>query len=321
MKKKLIVFACFLLVSLSCLPQLPVRLNERSVVLNTSTGALKGKMVTPNQESGYPVVLIIPGSGPTDMDGNSAALPGKNNSLKYLAEGLAGKGIASLRYDKRGIASSASAGKDEYSMRFEDGIKDARGWIDYLSRDKRISGIYVLGHSEGALVGMAASVDNLKVKGYISVAGAGRPAYEIVEEQMEGQPEVIRDMVKSINASLKEGKLVPDVPIGLQSLFRSSVQPYMISWYTYNPQEIIKKLKVPVLILQGDKDMQVSVKDAELLKRSQPSADYHLIGNMNHLMKTCDTMDQQKQMATYTDPALPLHKDVLILIEKFVSKP
>jgi len=111
------------------------------------------------------------------------------------------------------------------------------------------------------------------------------------------------------------------VPIGLQALFRSSVQPYMISWYTYNPQEIIKKLKVPVLILQGDKDMQVSVKDAELLKRSQPSADYHLIGNMNHLMKTCDTMDQQKQMATYTDPALPLHKDVLILIEKFVSKP
>lgn len=301
MKKKLIVFACFLLVSLSCLPQLPVRLNERSVVLNTSTGALKGKMVTPNQESGYPVVLIIPGSGPTDMDGNSAALPGKNNSLKYLAEGL--------------------AGKDEYSMRFEDGIKDARGWIDYLSRDKRISGIYVLGHSEGALVGMAASVDNLKVKGYISVAGAGRPAYEIVEEQMEGQPEVIRDMVKSINASLKEGKLVPDVPIGLQSLFRSSVQPYMISWYTYNPQEIIKKLKAPVLILQGDKDMQVSVKDAELLKQAQPSADYHLIGNMNHLMKTCDTMDQQKQMATYIDPALPLHKDVLILIEKFVSKP
>ena len=138
---------------------------------------------------------------------------------------------------------------------------------------------------------------------------------------MVGQPEVIRNMVSSINTSLKEGKLVPDVPIGLQALFRSSVQPYMISWYTYNPQEIIKKLKVPVLILQGDKDMQVSVKDAELLKRSQPSADYHLIGNMNHLMKTCDTMDQQKQKATYADPALPMHKELLILIEKFVSKP
>ena len=317
MKKRLIAFACFLLVPLYCLPQLPVRLNERPVALNTSTGTLKGKLVTPNQESGYPVVLMIAGSGPTDME----VLPGKNNSLKYLAEGLAGKGIASLRYDKRGIASSASAGKDEYSMRFEDGIKDAQGWIDYLSNDKRISGIYVLGHSEGALVGMVTSVDNSKVKGYISVAGAGRPAYEIVEEQMAGQPEVIRDMVKSINTSLKEGKLVPDVPIGLQALFRSSVQPYMISWYTYNPQEIIKKLKKPVLILQGDKDIQVSVKDAELLRQAQPSADYYLIRNMNHLMKTCHTMDQQKQMATYTDPALPLHKDVMILIEKFVSKP
>ena len=96
MKKKLIAFVCFLLVSLSGLPQLPVRLNERPVVLNTSTGVLKGKMVTPNQESGYPVVLIIPGSGPTDMDGNSAALPGKNNSLRYLAEGLAGKGISGV---------------------------------------------------------------------------------------------------------------------------------------------------------------------------------------------------------------------------------
>ena len=103
--------------------------------------------------------------------------------------------------------------------------------------------------------------------------------------------------------------------------YRSSVQPYMISWYTYNPQEIIKKLKKPVLILQGDKDIQVSVKDAELLRQAQPSADYYLIRNMNHLMKTCDTMDQQKQMVTYTDPALPLHKDVMILIEKFVSKP
>lgn len=321
MKQTLMALVCLFLFSLPCLPQLPVRINERPVVLNTATGTLKGKMVIPNLERGYPVVLIIAGSGPTDMDGNSAVMPGKNNSLKYLAEGLAGKGIASLRYDKRGIASSASAGKDEYSMRFEDGIQDARGWIDYLSRDKRISGIYVLGHSEGALVGMAASVDNPKVKGYISLAGAGHPAYEIVEEQMSGQPEVIRDMVKSINASLRAGKLVADVPMGLQALFRSSVQPYMISWYAYDPREIIKQLDIPVLILQGDKDIQVAVKDAELLKQARPSADYHLIGNMNHLLKVCDTIDREKQMATYTDPALPVHKDVFIFVEKFVTKP
>lgn len=313
--------ACLLLISLHGWSQLPTRINERPVSLNTTTGVLNGKLVLPGQETGYPVVLIISGSGPTDMDGNSAMMSGKNNSLKYLAEGLAGKGIASLRYDKRGIASSAPAGKDEYSMRFEDGIKDAQGWVDLLSRDKRFTNIYVLGHSEGALVGMAASVDNPKVKGYISVAGAGRPAYEVVEEQMSGQPEVIREMVRSINKSLKEGKLVPDVPIGLQALFRSSVQPYMISWYQYDPGELIRKLKIPVLIVQGGKDIQVAVKDADMLKQASPAADYHLIDNMNHLLKTCDTMDRQKQLATYTDPSLPLHKEILILIEKFVTKP
>lgn len=321
MKKILLGLLCFLLFSLYCMPQLPVRINERPVALNTATGTLNGKLITPGQGSAFPVVLIIAGSGPTDMDGNSAMMSGKNNSLRYLAEGLAGKGIASLRYDKRGIASSAAAGKDEYSMRFEDGIKDAQGWIDYLSRDKRFSGIYVLGHSEGALVGMAASLDNPKVKGYISVAGAGRPLYEVIEEQLSGQPEVIRNMVKSINNSLREGKLVPDVPIGLQALFRSSVQPYMISSYTYKPQEIIRKLKVPTLILQGKNDMQVSVKDAELLKQARPAAELHLIDGMNHVLKACDSMEQQKQLATYTDSSLPLHKDLLILIEKFVTNP
>lgn len=321
MKHKLIKLICFLFLSSYCFSQLPVRINERPVALNTPTGTLNGKLITPGQGSAYPVVLIIAGSGPTDMDGNSAMMSGKNNSLRYLAEGLAGKGIASLRYDKRGIASSAAAGKDEYSMRFEDGIKDAQGWIDYLSRDKRFSGVYVLGHSEGALVGMVASLDNPKVKGYISVAGAGRPLYEVIEEQLSGQPEVIRDMVKSINKSLREGKLVPDVPIGLQALFRSSVQPYMISSYKYIPQEIIRKLKVPTLILQGKNDMQVSVKDAELLKQARPAAELHLIDGMNHVLKACDSMEQQKQLATYTDPSLPLQKDLLILIEKFVLKP
>lgn len=321
MKKGLALLIGLLAYVMNSQAQLPIRLNDRPVVLNTTTGQINGKLLTPGTGTDYPVVLLIAGSGPTDMDGNSAVGPMTNNSLKYLAEGLAAQGIATLRFDKRGIASSRSAGKDEYALRFDDYVKDVKGWIDYLSRDKRFSGIYVLGHSEGSLIGMLASKDNPKVKGYVSLAGAGRPADELIEEQVASQPEVIREMVSSINKSLKEGKLVPNVPLGLQALFRQSVQPYMISWYKHNPQTIIGKLKMPVLIVQGKTDIQVSVKDAELLKAAAPSAGLYLIDTMNHVLKDCATTDRQKQMAIYTDPSLPVNATLLILLGKFVKKP
>lgn len=317
---RIFVSFCILFFSLAVSAQMPVRLNERSISLNTSSGQINGKIITPGAST-YPLVLIIAGSGPTDMDGNSALGSMKNNSLKYLAEELGRKGIGSLRFDKRGIASSAAAGKDEYSMRFEDLIKDVREWINLLSRDRRLSGIYIAGHSEGALIGMVASQNNPKVKGYISLAGAGRPLSDILEEQMSAQPEVIRKMIVSINDSLKAGKLVPSVPLGLQAFFRSSVQPYLISCYKYNPQEEIKKLTVPVLLLQGKTDIQISIKDAELLKQALPSAELHLIDGMNHVLKDCDTMDRQKQMAVYTNPDLPVNENLLLFIEKFVKKP
>lgn len=317
---QILVLLCILFFSRAISAQMPVRLNERSISLNTSSGQINGKIIAPGAST-FPLVLIIAGSGPTDMDGNSALAGMKNNSLKYLAEELGRRGIGSLRFDKRGIASSAAAGKDEYSVRFEDFIKDVREWIDLLSRDRRLSGIYIVGHSEGALIGMIASQNNPKVKGYISLAGAGRPMSDVLEEQMSAQPEVIRKMVVSINDSLKAGKLVPSVPLGLQALFRSSVQPYLISCYKYNPQEEIKKLTVPVLLLQGKTDIQISVKDAELLKESLPSAEMHLIDGMNHVLKDCDTMDRQKQMAVYTNPDLPVNENLLLFIEKFVKKP
>lgn len=288
--------------------------------LNTPTGQIKGKLLVPGTGTGYPVVLLIAGSGPTDMDGNSVPLKMTNNSLKFLAEKLAERGIATLRFDKRGIASSRPAGKDEYSLRFEDYINDAKGWVEQLARDRRFSSVYVAGHSEGALIGMVASQDNPKVKGYISIAGSGRPLYELLEEQLASQPEVIRNMTKAINDSLKAGKLVPNVPLGLQALFRSSVQPYMISCYKYNPQQEIGKLTQPVLLLQGTTDIQVAVKDAELLKQYAPSASLHLIENMNHILKDCPTTDRQKQLATYSDPYLPVNMSLVTFIEQFIKQ-
>jgi len=303
-----ILAGLFFLCGLCCRAQvLPL---EENVVLNTKEGQIKGKLLLPGGVKTCPVVLIIAGSGPTDMDGNSAIGNLRNNSLKFLAEGLAANGIASLRFDKRGIGTSASAGKEEAKLRFEDYVNDVTGWIDYLAKEKRFTTITVAGHSEGALIGMLACQNRPKVKGYISVAGAGRPAYEIIEAQVAAQqnPEAVRKEVASINGSLKNGKEV------------SSVQPYLISWFKYNPRTVIASVKVPVLIVQGKNDIQVSVEDAELLKKGCPAAELLLIDKMNHVLKDCESKAVQQQMLTYGNPSLPVNSTLIASVSTFVKK-
>ena len=169
---------------------------------------------------------------------------------------------------------------------------------------------------------MLACQNRPKVKGYISVAGAGRPAYEIIEAQVAAQqnPEAVRKEVASINGSLKNGKEVSDVPAYLQSLYRASVQPYLISWFKYNPRTVIASVKVPVLIVQGKNDIQVSVEDAEFLKKGCPAAELLLIDKMNHVLKDCESKDVQQQMLTYGNPSLPVNSTLIASVSTFVKK-
>lgn len=201
-------------------------------------------------------------------------------------------------------------------------MNDVTGWIDYLSKEKRFTTITVAGHSEGALIGMLACQNRPKVKGYISIAGAGRPAYEIIEAQVTAQqnPEAVRKEVASINRSLKNGKEVSDVPAYLQSLYRASVQPYLISWFKYNPRTVIASVKVPVLIVQGKNDIQVSVEDAEFLKKGCPAAELLLIDKMNHVLKDCESKAVQQQMLTYGNPSLPVNSALIASVSTFVKK-
>ncbi|WP_455672214.1 alpha/beta hydrolase [Phocaeicola sp.] len=293
---------------------------EEVVTLNTKEGDLNGKLLLPGGVKTCPVVLLIPGSGPTDMDGNSLIANMKNNSLKFLAEGLVKNGIASLRFDKRGIGTSAAAAKEESELRFEDYVNDVKGWIGYLVKDKRFTFVTIAGHSEGSLTGMLACRDQPKVKGFISIAGAGRPAYEVIEEQLATQPEKMRKEAISIHESLKAGKGVDQVSADLQTLYRPSVQPYLISWFKYNPQTAIAALKIPVLIVQGKKDIQVALKDAELLKKAYPVAELLLIDEMNHVLKDCDTMDIKQQLPTYMDPSLPVNTTLIASLCTFIKK-
>ena len=292
---------------------------SEAVALDTPGGKLHGTLELPARAAGpYPVVLIISGSGPTDRDGNSAGLPGPNNSLKYLAEGLAAEGIASLRYDKRGIAASVAAGKPEAEARFDDYIEDAVLWGQRLRDDKRFSALVVAGHSEGSLIGMVAA-RRLGADGFVSVAGAGRRIDVVMLEQFKPQfPPELYDQTAAVLKSLAEGKTVADFPPNLAPLFRPSVQPYLISWMKYDPAAEVARLKAPALIAQGTHDFQVKVEDAKALAAAKPDAKLLLVEGMNHVLKMTPA-ERQQQIGSYSDPALPVAPKFLAEVAAFVK--
>ena len=293
--------------------------SEEAITLCTSTGEIHGKLMLPESTLPCPVVLIIAGSGPTDMNGNSIGAGISNNSLLYLAQELAANGIATVRYDKRGIGTSSAAGCKEEELRFDHYIDDAAAWADKLANDKRFSKVIIAGHSEGSLIGMIAASHSKAVKAYISISGCGSPAYEILEQQLQSQPAQLQEESAAICKELREGHTVEQIPFYLAALYRRSVQPYLISWFRYNPAQEIAKLNIPVLIVQGDKDIQVSVEEAEKLYSAQPAASLHIIENMNHILKQCDTTDQMKQLATYSNPDLPIKAELVSHIVEFIK--
>ncbi|MGA3600793.1 alpha/beta hydrolase [Lysinibacillus agricola] len=263
-----------------------------------------------------PVVLILAGSGPTDKDGNSA-LAGKNDSLKMLAEGLANEGIASVRYDKRGIGDNKSLTTKEEDMSIDHYVDDAVQVINTLLANKAYSSVHIIGHSEGSLIGLLAA-QKTNVESFVSIAGTGRPIDEVLLEQLKGQlsPQLLKEST-DILASLKKGELVNNVSPDLQALFRSSVQPYMMSWLKYNPASELAKVNNRVLIIQGTNDLQAVATDAEALKKGKQDAELLYMDGMNHVLKDAPA-DRAGNLATYSDPSLPLHKELLPAIQQFI---
>lgn len=309
-----------LLISLwCCIGQLTFAQGEM-ITLKTTQGDLAGTLLVPEtlKTKKWPVVLIIAGSGPTDQDGNSTLLPGKNNSLKMLAEGLAKAGVASLRYDKRGVGKSASAAIQEADLRFSHFVEDAKAWVELLQADTRFSEVIVAGHSEGALIGMIVAKET-KVSQYISIAGAGQRADKLLKEQLAQQPDFIKDEAYKILDELVIGKTVDKPNPMLNSLFRPSVQPYLISWFNYDPEAIIKTLDIPILLVQGTTDIQVGVKEAKNLKTANPKAELLLIEDMNHVLKL-SSADRMENLATYSNPKLPLAEGFMLGLLHFIKK-
>ena len=284
---------------------------NQEIEINT---LIKGTLFSPeNVTSKTKLVILIAGSGPTNRSGNQVGM--QNNSLKFLAEGLAQNGFAVFSYDKRIFAQMINKTMDEKTLSFEDFINDAKDVVTYFKAQKKYAKIIIAGHSEGSLIGMVAAKDN--VDGYVSLAGAGRPIDEVISEQVAKNSPTLKEATATDFAILKEGKTFENKNPMLASLFRESIQPYMISWIKYNPQDEIKKLQIPILIINGTKDIQVPPSDAELLHKANLKSTLKIIDNMNHIFKEIKV--DEDNIKSYSDPKLPVMPELIQLITTFIN--
>ncbi|MCM2463262.1 alpha/beta hydrolase [Pseudomonas sp. CG7] len=286
----------------SCLAQATVL--QRPISLDTGNGELFGSLLLPKSDTPVPVVLIISGSGPTDRDGNNPE-GGRNDSLKRLAWVLARHNIASVRYDKRGVAASLAATPDERNLSVETYVADTVAWSRKLAADPRLGPLILLGHSEGALIASLAA-PQANAAAVISLSGSARPIDQVLRQQLSNRlPPPLMLRSNELLDSLKAGRLDDNVPTQLQVIFRPSVQPYLSSLFRQDPARAFAALKMPALILQGSNDIQVSIDDARQLKAAKPDAELALIQGMNHVMRIVPNAVKQ-QLASYKDPNLPL---------------
>lgn len=277
---------------------------QRPIDLDTGSGVLHGSLLLPMADKPVPVVLMISGSGPTDRDGNNPQ-GGRNDSLRKLALLLANHGIASVRYDKRGVASGQPLAPDERTLSVEGYVADAQAWARQLKADPHYGPLILLGHSEGALIA-ALAAPQAGADAVVSVAGSGRPLDQVIREQLKGRlPPDLEQRAGQLLDRLKAGQYDADVPAPLQVVFRPSVQPYLVSLLRQDPAAAFARLTVPALIIQGRNDIQVGVADAQALKAAQPKARLVLIDGMNHVLRIVPN-DLKAQVASYNDRNLPL---------------
>jgi pimeloyl-ACP methyl ester carboxylesterase len=297
----------------TCAALLAAAAAAAEVSIDARGGRLHGTLERPARAPPPVCALIVAGSGPTDRDGNQPGL--ENDSLKQLALGLAARGVCTLRYDKRGVGASSEAGAEERALRFEHYVADAAAWVGRLQRIGGAPRVALVGHSEGALVALLAA-RQAKAFAAVLVAGAGRPAAELIAGQLRGLPEETRRHGMDILEQLVAGRLVASIPAEFGALFRPSVQPYLLSWFRYNPAEEIRAPGVQVLIVQGGADLQVPVAEARLLAAANPLAALSIIPDMNHVLKRCQS--DADQLAAYTNPALPVEPRVVATIAEFL---
>lgn len=295
-------------------PMLAAEANGEDVAI----AGLSGTLLKPAGNEHPPVVLLISGSGPTDRNGNQGGTgPGE---LRQLAEALAEKGIASLRYDKRAVGRSTVAGLREEDFVLNAFVDDAVAWLDWLRQRPDLGPRIIAGHSEGGLIALLAA-KRAPVAGIVLLATPGRRLGNVIRDQLQafGMAPALQAEASTIVAALERGETVPSVSPALHALFRPSVQPFMISELAIDPVKELKTLTLPLMIVSGGHDLQISSADAALLSAQRPDATRLDVPGMNHVLKMAPA-DRAGQQDAYSNPNIPLAAGLSDAIADFVRR-
>ena len=284
----------------------PAAALETPYTIRSGTLGLVGTLTVPRGVTGsVPVAVLIAGSGPTDRNGNSV-MGIRPNSYAQLAWRLAERGIATLRYDKRGMPGTQGT-FEVTQMTLEDFAADARAAAESLARDHRFSRVVLVGHSEGASLALIAARQGAPVAGVVHVSGLGRPLGAVMREQLSRQFDSAT--LVRYDTAMKyylRGEQPADVPQPLGMLFVPVNRTFMRSLAAFDPSAAIRAVRQPVLIVQGETDLQATVADAERLHAARPDARLVILPEANHVLKHVVDRTLPGQMGTYQDPGVPI---------------
>ncbi len=283
----------------------PAAVVEEPFEIDNRSAKLAGVLWLPaTRPAKVPVVIIIAGSGPVDRDGNSGGML-RSDAYRQLAESLAKRGVATIRYDKRGVGASTMGGKLE-DLGFDDFVSDAAALVSMARVNDKLGGVYLFGHSEGSLVALEVAATT-KVDGIVSAAGGGRPLGELMREQLAPQllPEDMREFDALVAQLKATGQLAEPKAASLQRLLRPSLAKFMRGMLLTDPKPLAASYKGKLTVVQGDNDVQVTVdKDARPLAAAHAGAKLVVLKDVGHMLKheTHKGIDQP----SYRDPTLPI---------------
>ncbi|MEO8619275.1 MAG: alpha/beta fold hydrolase [Sphingomicrobium sp.] len=283
-------------------------------------GPLEGTLIDAGKHA--PVAIIIPGSGPTDRDGNNP-MGVTAASYRLLAEALAQRGVSTIRTDKRGMFGSKAAIPDANKVTIADYAADAHAWAKVARRATGARCVWLIGHSEGGLIALKAGQNTDDLCGIVTVAGPGRRLGTVMRQQLQANPANAPILTPALHAidELEAGRLVDAaaLPAPLQPLFNPSIQPFVMDLFSYTPTALATSLKLPLLVVNGDQDIQVTVDDARALATAQPKATLVVAKGVTHTLKIVDGEGRAANLATYADASKPVSPVVADAIASFLK--